>query len=205
MGLVDQLAAVRLGPELARTVAAGPDLAGHSDTRAGARSSPRTTTARRDRGVGGPADRGARPGGTADGGAWPGGPADGVAGDLGARRLGGEGGGICSAAWRGGRRSHRRWEMAQPWRPRSPSGAAPPPSVTKGTCLCARGGREEAAGLARGGREEDALLRPLLEKGGYGSRTFLLCATQTGERVLGLGGFCWRRSEPLCAHVAHQL
>ena len=44
----------------------------------------------------------------------------------------------------------------------------------RGSCLCARGGREEAAGLARGGREEDALLRPLLEKGGYGSRTLLL-------------------------------
>jgi len=33
VGLVDQLAAVRLGPDLAHTVAAGPDLAGHSDTR----------------------------------------------------------------------------------------------------------------------------------------------------------------------------
>ena len=33
VGLVDQLVAVRLGPELARTVSAGPDLAGHSDAR----------------------------------------------------------------------------------------------------------------------------------------------------------------------------
>ena len=33
VGLVDQLAAVRLGPKLARTVPAGPDLAGHSDAR----------------------------------------------------------------------------------------------------------------------------------------------------------------------------
>jgi len=99
--LVDQLAAVRLGPELARTVAAGPDLAGHSDARPRARSSPRTTTARRDRGAGGPADGGARPGGTADGGAWPGGPTDGVAGDLGARRLGEEGGApIVAGRWR---------------------------------------------------------------------------------------------------------
>ncbi|XP_066383146.1 uncharacterized protein [Miscanthus floridulus] len=88
--------AVRLGPELTRTVTAGQDLARHSDARAGAQSSPRTTTARRDRDAGGPVDGGARPGGTADGGAWPGGPTDGVAGDLGARRLGGEGGEIYS-------------------------------------------------------------------------------------------------------------
>ena len=33
VGLVDQLAVVRLGPELTRTVAAGPDLAGYSDAR----------------------------------------------------------------------------------------------------------------------------------------------------------------------------
>jgi len=33
VGLVDQLAVVRLGPELTRTMVAGPDLAGHSNTR----------------------------------------------------------------------------------------------------------------------------------------------------------------------------
>ena len=33
VGLVDQLAVVRLGLELAHSVAAGPDLAGHSDAR----------------------------------------------------------------------------------------------------------------------------------------------------------------------------
>jgi len=66
------------------------------------------TTARQDRGAGGPTDGGARPGGTADGGAWPGGPADGVADDLGARRLGGEAGREAGSARRGGRRSHRR-------------------------------------------------------------------------------------------------
>ena len=37
VGLVDQFSTVRLGPELARMVAAGLDLAGHINARAGAR------------------------------------------------------------------------------------------------------------------------------------------------------------------------
>ncbi|XP_066396335.1 uncharacterized protein [Miscanthus floridulus] len=135
-------------PELARTVAAGPDLAGHSDTRVGARSSPRTTTARRDRGAGVPADGGARPSGTADGGAWPGGLANGVTGDLGARRLGGEGGGICSA----GRE------------------ALPSAGLREEEGKRRRGSREEE------GKRTPCCARRL-EKGVYGSRTLSLCAT----------------------------
>ena len=48
VGLVDQLAAVRLGPELARTVAAGPHLARHSDARARAVKLAGTATAAPD-------------------------------------------------------------------------------------------------------------------------------------------------------------
>ncbi|XP_066371165.1 glycine-rich protein DOT1-like [Miscanthus floridulus] len=134
-------------PELARTVAAGPDLTEHSDARAGARSSP-WTTVRRDRGAGGPADGAARPGGTADGGAWPGGPADGVAGDLGARRLGGEGGGIYLA-----RRE-----------------APPSAGLREEEGKRQRGSREEE-------EKRTLCCARRLEKGVYESRTLSPCAT----------------------------
>ena len=78
-----------------------------------------------------------------------------------------------SAARRGGWRSHRRWEIPLCMR----GGREEVTGLT-------RGGREEVAGLTREGREEGALVRPLLEKGGYGSHILFLCTTQTGECVL---------------------